>query len=79
MNRRILFCRWTELFIAVWSVALGWRIAGDVYVRRSEEILQRNEETRLQAATETDTETAGLFLPLLNGKHYSPLDQLTVA
>ena len=43
------------------AVATGRRIVGDVHVGRSEEILQRYEETWLQAAAETDTETAGSF------------------
>lgn len=59
MNRKILFLLRTEMFSAVSMVALGWWIAGNVHVRRPEEILQRHEETRLQAATETDTETTG--------------------
>ena len=49
------------MFGAVLAIATGWRIVGDVHVRRSEEILQRDEETRFQAATETDTETAGSY------------------
>ena len=39
--------------------ATGRRLVGDVHVGRSEKVLQRHEETRLQATSETDTETAG--------------------
>jgi len=39
----------------------GRRVVGDVYVWRPEEVLQRHEKARFQAATETDTETQGMF------------------
>jgi len=45
--------------IVVLATATGRRLVGDVHVGRSEKVLQRHEETRLQATSETDTETAG--------------------
>ena len=48
-----------QVFGVVLAIVPGGRIVGDVYVGRPKEILQRNEETRFQAATETDTKTAG--------------------
>jgi len=49
------------VFGVVLSTAPGGRFVGDVHVGRSKEILQRDEEARFQAATETDTETAGSY------------------
>jgi len=45
----------------VGAAAPGWRVVGNVHVGGPEEVLQRDEKTRLQAATETDTETAGTY------------------
>jgi len=40
------------------TIARGW-LDGNAHDRRSEEVLQRDEETRLETANEADSETEG--------------------
>jgi len=50
------------MVIGIVLFILSGRLYGDVDDRRPKEVLQRYEETRLEAADQTDTKTKGWFV-----------------